>query len=467
MRNLRFWQKTYLLTLVLFLAALCGGVFLLGWQNQRQAMDSEVERGRTEQSFIAQSLARDMAAIQYNINMRVPALVHSYGQYYQQTEILLEVQNNEDILFSNLSELERKSPELHPQSGEQSWLIRNEDGETFLYVASMLPQPYEGYTVTCAYSLAPVVEMWTQTRRLLTTGCVAVAATLAVALFFVLRRLSKPLENLAAVADTFAEGNLSARARQKSRDEIGILADSFNHMADTAENNIVEIRLVADKNERMAANLSHEIRSPLTAIQGYAEFMLLAELSPEEKSKALCYIVTESARLQKISEHMLQLYTVKREDLETAPVKIRELIQRVLLSVRQGAGKYNVTLHTGSLPDGVIAGDEIMLQSLFTNLVDNAIKACGPGGEVCLSAGIAAGNPWVSIEDNGRGMHPGELEKLGEPFYRADKARSRELGGAGLGVALCYEIAHLHGAKLTYSSTPGAGTTATVEFTAS
>lgn len=107
----------------------------------------------------------------------------------------------------------------------------------------------------------------------------------------------------------------------------------------------------------------------------------------------------------------------------------------------------------------------MLLESLLINIINNAIEACFYNGEITLSMKTTAEKTRLQIKDNGCGMKKAELEKLGEPFYRVDKARSRHNGGAGLGVALCYQIASLHEATLHYSSVPQKGTLVTLEFT--
>ncbi len=117
----------------------------------------------------------------------------------------------------------------------------------------------------------------------------------------------------------------------------------------------------------------------------------------------------------------------------------------------------------GALP--AIRGDGALLESLLVNLCDNGIKACAAGGRVTLWAEKnPAGGCTLAVADDGRGMDADTLRRIGQPFYRADKARSRAEGGAGLGVALCRSIAAAHGAALRYESAPGAGTTARVDF---
>lgn len=466
MGNLRFWQKTYLLTLLLFLAALFGGILFIGWQNQQQMMNREIEKAKREQHFVAQSLSRDLSAIQSNIHLRIPALIRSYGQYYAQDGILLEVRNTDEVLFSTLPPYSGTRPELLVEEGTQNWMTRQIDGATYSIVASRLSDELETYTLVYARSLEPLTAAWAEMQKTLAVSGVLVSLLLAVGLFFVLRSLSKPLEKLARSANLFAEGDFSIRAIQKGNDEIGTLADSFNAMADTAVQNITEIGEVAQQNARMAANLSHEIRTPLTAIQGYAEYMRLAELSAEEQNSALAYIISESSRLQKIAQRMLQLSTLEHEVIELEPVCLATCIEQAVQAVRPKAEKAGLTLNVAAIADMQIMGDAILLESLLINLLDNAIKACSEGGKVSITIQREESLAVLEITDTGRGLSEEEIGRLGEPFYRPDKARSRKEGGAGLGVALCTQIAALHHAELHYTSAVQQGTTVTLKFTA-
>lgn len=470
MRSLRFWQKTYLLTLALFLATLFGGVAFMGWQNQQQTLEREVEGVRAEQRFIAQSLARDLGAVDGGgARLRSASLARSYGEHYGQDGVLLDVSQGGTSLFSNVPFAEGDTgPTV--ESGTTSWTIEKlGDDERYLVVASALPEPSTSYQLTCARSLEGLYADWDGMRRTLIIGCLLASVTLAAGLFFILRSLVRPLEKLARTADEFAAGDFTARATKRTDDEIGTLATSFNAMADAAERNIAEISRIAEQNARVAANLSHEIRTPLTTVRGWAEYLRQADASVDEHISALDCIVEESGRIQALSQRMLQFSTLGPDEMERAPVNLEDIVERAVRSVEPAAREAGVTLRASTLEHVRIEGDGVLLESLVVNLLDNAMKACAAGGSVVvdLMAESAGNGAVLRVADDGRGLSPAELARLGEPFYRPDKARSRAAGGAGLGVALCFQIAKLHGATLRYVSEVGKGTTATIMFTAS
>lgn len=466
MKNLKFWQKTYLLTLALFIVCLCAGVFFIGFLSQRREMENEKSKAVAQQNYIAQRLAYDMDAVPEGNSALLQKLFASYGGYYAENGAALELRTGNETVFSNLPGYEGERKELMVSKGEKNVIVRKVDKGRYMYVTSFLPGPFEEYVFTCAFDLEELTAAWNSMVRWYISGCLAVSAVLAVLLYFVLRKLSKPIESLAVVADSFGSGELSARAASGGNDEIGDLSKSFNNMADAMGEQIKQLREAAEQKERLADNLSHEIRTPLTAVQGYAEYILLSNPSEEERNEALGYILEESRRLRMISQSLLRMSVIRHEKIELVPLDFSDACQYAHFTIKPKSDASGVTVSANIDPGCKIMGDKALIESLVINLLDNAVKACHGGGEVWLALKRDGGGIRLSVRDSGRGMSADELRMLGEPFYRSDKARSRSMGGAGLGVALCFQIAELHGAELIYESEPGKGTTATVTFTA-
>ena len=164
----------------------------------------------------------------------------------------------------------------------------------------------------------------------------------------------------------------------------------------------------------------------------------------------------------------MKLSVLRSEPLELVPVDAADLLRRVERTIGPKARARQVDFAVLP-PDGPLelSADEVLLESLLVNLCDNGVKACAAGGRVRLLAHRVPGRVMFVVTDDGRGMDRETLAHLGEPFYRADKARSRAEGGAGLGLSLCFAIARRHGAQLEFESQPGRGTWATVTFTTS
>ena len=453
--RLKFWQKTYLLTLALFLLALGGGTTAIASVSQQRAFEAECGKLLAQQHSVAQSLAADAAAVQARRPEALPRLAQNYAGQLKRSGVFLRVAQAGDVWADELPQPDSALPEVPPE-GQRVHTVLLSGGRHVLYISAVLPAPPEDVAVTCAFDMEAFFVQWAQTRRAFLLAGAAVFAVLAAALYVVLRGLSRPMERLARVAGRLADGDYTARSPERTRDEVGQLAHALNEMAARVERNVAELRETARRKQQLVDNVAHELRTPLTAVGGYAEYIQRAELSEEEKYEAAQYIVEEANRLAVMSERLLQMAALRGEQAAREPVDVPALLEKAARTVAPKAAARGVALEPVQADACTVQGEAALLESLMVNLADNAVKACGPGGSVRLCA----------RRETGRGMDAETLAHIGEPFYRPDKARSREQGGAGLGLALCFQIAQSHGAALSFTSAPGAGTTAAVIFTA-
>ncbi len=289
---------------------------------------------------------------------------------------------------------------------------------------------------------------------------------LAFGLLLVLNRIFRPLRQISRTSGDIADGAYETRLPVSGHDELAEMARSFNHMADEIQRQITELKDTADKKQQFVDNFAHELRTPLTSIYGYAEYMQKAALSEDDRLSALQYIMSESRRLQTISSQLLTLANLQNNQIVRGEVKISDLFASVgkamygRLSGRDIQVEFRCESET-------ICGEASLLESLLINLIDNAIKACGKHGHIAVCAVSEGDQIIISVKDDGKGMAPEILHQITEPFYREEKSRNRSDGGAGLGLAICRQIALSHGAELSFSSIPGEGTTAKVTFTTS
>lgn len=273
--------------------------------------------------------------------------------------------------------------------------------------------------------------------------------------------LTSPIRSLGRAADQLAQGDYSTRARIMGGDEIGELAENFNHMADAIAKNVQELEDAARRQEDFTASFVHELKTPLTSIIGYADMLRSRDLREDMRFKAASYIFSEGKRLENLSLALMSLLVVGHSETEARPVNMQKLCMEAG-RISQPAMKAKGLVLTVRAEEGVIRGEAALLQTLLQNLLDNARKATGEGGRVVLVGRNAEDGYRLTVADQGRGIPAGELNKITEPFYMVDKSRSRAEGGAGLGLALCKEIADLHQGQLHFESKEGKGTIVTV-----
>ncbi len=185
------------------------------------------------------------------------------------------------------------------------------------------------------------------------------------------------------------------------------------------------------------ANVSHELRTPLAAIQGYAETLLDGALEDSEHNRRFVEVIQAHAvRLNQIASDLLALSELESTGAGPSPEKIsvRQALDAALPSVESEARLRDVSIHRGDLPDEYVTGHRMRLEQALVNLLDNAVKFNRPGGEVWIEAQRTPDRKVrISVADNGIGIPSDDLPRIFERFYRVDKARSREVGGTGLG----------------------------------
>lgn len=292
---------------------------------------------------------------------------------------------------------------------------------------------------------------------------IAVSAAGGLALFLLSKRITKSLGRLTQGANEVALGKYGKKVFINGSDrEIQELADSFNVMSAAVEQKISEIKEESNKREMFVADFTHELKTPMTAIMGYSQMLMSYDLSSDERNEAASAIYSEAKRLESLSGQMLNLYVYKNEEIKLERVPLREIEAQLKTTLKFLSEKYGVHCEI-ELCDQSVSANRILLLSLLYNLADNAYKASTPGGAVKIFCREDASSVTLFVADNGRGIAKENLHLLTEPFFREDKSRSRELGGAGLGLSLCKEIATIHQSQLQFESEKGVGTT--VSFT--
>jgi two-component system phosphate regulon sensor histidine kinase PhoR len=226
---------------------------------------------------------------------------------------------------------------------------------------------------------------------------------------------------------------------------------------------ITELRKLERVRRDFVANVSHEFRTPLTAIQGFTETLLAgASDDPHNRDRFLGIILAHSRRLARLTEDLLRLSQMDAErlELEVRRISVGQLIESCYETALRRAQEKELFLSLDvpkQIPD--VAGDARRLQEVLQNLLDNAIQYTLPGGKIILSAEIRDDEVVFSVTDTGIGIPQADQPRIFERFYRVDAARSREAGGTGLGLAIARHLAELHGGRIWVESEVGSGST--------
>lgn len=290
-------------------------------------------------------------------------------------------------------------------------------------------------------------------RFLLLEAAVLAAASAVTALLA--RRLTRPLAVLTDAGAQIAAGDYARRTDLHTGDEIEALSRSFDKMADAVQEKIADLEADVQRREDFVGAFTHELKTPMTSIIGYADMLHTMQTDPDEQREAAAAIVHEGRRLEALSRKLLALLGLNEEGVELTAVPLPALCRGCTRPARTSPCARPPAAPT-------VCGDADLLLDLLCNLVQNAAKASTPGAPVLVLCAQAGDAVTLTVADRGCGIPPELIPRVTEPFYMVDKSRARRQGGSGLGLALCQRIAAAHGSALRIESEPGRGTRVSV-----
>ena len=341
---------------------------------------------------------------------------------------------------------------------------RGGDGARLLTLSGALQAGGETLYLDMARDISPLFASRHTQQQIYLLVFLLMAALCALLSYSISRVLTRPLVRLSKVSRAIAKGELSSRADIRTGDEIGLLARDFNAMAGALEEKIAQLREAVERQERVVGSFAQEMKTAMTSIIGYADLIRGQTLSAGEQAEAANYIVSEGKRLENLSQKLLELLVLKNTRMAFSKARPAALIGGLAARLGPVYERQGIVLSCVCGEGGCLLEPEL-IKSLLINLFDNARKALeGKGGRITVRAVMLPDGCEIAISDDGRGIPPEALEHLTEAFYRVDRSRARQQGGVGLGLALCREIANLHGGSLHFDSRPGEGTTVTVKL---
>lgn len=270
-------------------------------------------------------------------------------------------------------------------------------------------------------------------------------------LYIMTYRMIYPLRQMAAAARSFGKGDFSVRVPVSGPDEIGQLAVAFNNMANS-------LSLSENVNRSFVANVSHELKTPMTTISGFIDGILDGTISREEEHKYLSVVSEETKRLSRIVRSMLDLsridsgeFTIKLDKFD-----LTETVFRCLLTFEQRIEDKSITVSgVENIESIIVEGDRDLIYQVAYNLFENAVKFTNDGGEITVKVQKTADSACVCVRNTGEGLSEEELSYIFDRFYKTDKSRSQDKTGVGLGLYLVKKIVSLHGGNIDVRSVQG------------
>lgn len=336
--------------------------------------------------------------------------------------------------------------------GNYVWAsIPTDQGATLIV---LYPSPTRGFLGRISATLGFLQSVWWQ---FLTAGAIAAVIALVLARWLA-RGLTQPLRDMAVAARRMETGDYSTRVYTSSRDEVGQLAAAFNRMSQELDN------LEASRRD-LVANVSHELKTPITAIRAHLENLL--DGIEEPNPATIEVMLAQSDRLGRLVEQLLDLSKLESGEitLRREPVELEPLVSQVMSEIGVASSDRHVDVRSEIPQDlpAIEADPERVHQVLF-NLVDNAVRFTPEGGHVRIEAHGHNGSVEVRVADTGVGIPAEALPRLFERFYRVDTARTREDGGTGIGLAIARSVVEAHGGTIHAESEPGRGSVFTFDL---
>ncbi len=268
--------------------------------------------------------------------------------------------------------------------------------------------------------------------------------------YFVTLKMVRPLREMAVAAKKFGQGDFTSRIRIDSDDEIGQLAMAFNNMAQS-------LSTLESMRRSFIANVSHELKTPMTSIAGFVDGILDGTISPERQNHYLRIVSDEVKRLSRLVRSMLNLSRIEAGELKvkTAPFDIMEVICETVFSFEQSINEKHLDIRGLDTDKIMVDADPDLIHQVVYNLVDNAVKFVNDGGYLEFSFNVDGHMTYIGIRNSGDGLSKEEIPKVFDRFYKTDRSRGIDKNGVGLGLYLVRSIINLHGGDIIVKSTQG------------
>lgn len=469
---MRFWQKIFLISLTVLTVAVNIIAFMLIGNNHQLNKKKEIDSAKEMYSIVVSSFQTQVLYERYRSSgndfgsEQISQLAREFSYQFSLDNLYLQLSDDLGIrLFSNFNhEIPANLMESITEGEGGSMMVeRNEEtGKMYLYLASPVIIQSDTYYFITIKDITDIYDVKNEQLFFFSVAGPLVSFIVAMIMLILSRLLTQQIYRLRKSTMRVAQGEYLP-IPIRSQDEIGLLTEDFNKMTGAVHQKVYELEQVAEARKNFIDNMTHEMKTPLTSIIGFSDLLCNARLDDETVHDYAESIYKEGQYLKSVSSKLMEIILLGQKP-ELGRISLPNLFAEITAAVEPIAVNRSVTFVSSSLPCTLYA-DRELIKSLLYNLIDNAIKASPPGKEVLLKAQLTTeGRIGISVIDSGSGIPESEQKKIFEPFYRVDKARSRQAGGAGLGLALCAEIAKAHHAQLSIESVLQQGTKVTILF---
>ncbi|WP_295796197.1 ATP-binding protein [uncultured Treponema sp.] len=432
-------------------------LFVCLWALESTAVD------QTEANLksFAHSLAKIIPQDKKNADTFIKELTHSDNSF----RITLINQDGTVAAdsVSNPSEMENHSYRKEVRlalSGKEASSIHTSstNGKRFMYYAIPLSANEVFSALRISMPVEETVFFSSSTKNTFVISTILIFALVLLVSFYISSKTVRPIFLMKKATEEYAKGNFDFHLNISSPQEMAELAQSFNSMKDRITQNIQSLKKVEQIRKDFVANVSHELKTPVTSIKGFTETLLDDGINEPETAKHFLGIInTQCERLINIIEDLLTLSRLETDNgvLETVKTNLVQIAKKACSNLESAASEKQIKINFSSNKKEIfIKGNPGLLEQVITNLIDNSVKYCPDKSIVSCSISENSGKTKIIVEDNGNGIPDEYKDRIFERFYRVDKGRSREHGGTGLGLSIARHIVNIHGGTIKETGRP-------------
>lgn len=469
---MKFWQKIYLFSLFTFVLIFNLSSILIIERNHSTLLNQEITSTLNENMNIQTSVNALLPILQiYDSDDYARTVLEQMANEFisqnisQKIDIEIMDENDQTIYSSNKHlGLPKQRKELEGlQPLEIHYILRDVDDRMLLNTTNLIEIQKKKYLFTYIKDITHLYQERMEQYRFFLQMDIAACLIYMLIMFFISKGLTRPIDKLIQSVKGIARGDFSERVTIKTKDEVGVLANNFNEMADVVEDTINELELRNSEKERFIQNFTHEIKTPLTSIIAYANYLRVTKYEEETFVDGLGVISGEAKRLESLSFKLMDLIMLKEDQFQMESRDLREVVEEILPMLMIKAQEKQIVIMT-ECQSCLLELEMDLIKILIVNLMDNALKASPEHSKILIRVYTIEHRAVLEMVDQGAGIPKEHHDKIFEPFYMIDKARTRKQNGAGLGLSICQSVAKLHQAVLKVESAENQGTTVRVIF---
>ncbi|NCC68177.1 MAG: HAMP domain-containing histidine kinase [Clostridia bacterium] len=459
--NSSLYKKNFTITAVLLILSfviLGVSVMMLGRGFALRKTQESIALAAQEVSYSAGAFLESDGLTNWNLRLVISTVARSTGNQIFLTDAsgyIISTSESSESIGKRLTDDVMLELQTNGSIHEMTTLGNYYNGRQFYVVALPVTGSFgnvAGY-VFVGSDCTDILNSWGTVVKIFVLSAAGIMILALVLTFYASKRQAEPLNEMAAAAKRFARGDFSVRVLSDGRqDEIGALTESFNSMAESLEKSD---QLRSD----FIANVSHELKTPMTTIAGFADGILDGTIAREDQDRYLETISSETKRLNRLVRQMLdmsRMQSVEPAELFSKSFDLSEVIMRTLLTFEAKITGRGLDVDAQIPEESIIVrGDADAYTQVVYNLLDNAVKFSESGSTLGISLWKQDGKAYVSVKNTGEEISPEELPFVFDRFRKTDRSRSRDRDGVGLGLSIVKTILSNHGENVTVTSKNG------------